>query len=291
MTSITSWITLTLCIVTGYWQAGFAGENNKGLSGWKFEQLSSIDGPFTLLVLDSAVKVTFPKRHFVYLCAAPSWIPVIFNLESKKKISFKSDYWSAFHVGDDTITTSSKPTIAKDSWQGKSTISIMRPLLVSDPLREKVEMIYRDGSGRSRAMKSEKLVIADWLKLKPQVVTFLRNYYRMRGLDNVLLKRIHVYTDGKNDVVLDTISCTPITVGPAELHYPIGYRDEKEMDIVTEETRRRKEAVGVFEDLFDVKQPAVGKRSSTDGQNNEHIAAQGRHLLQILPTFRPFNTL
>jgi hypothetical protein len=228
-----------------------ASAETKTVEALKFEQRSMSEGTFTVLISDAGVRVDFPLQNIVCLAVAPNWQAKVINLREKTGIEMSKLVWydSGYHVADQKQSGDNGVQHA-ELWNGEPAIRLTRRVDQSDPLRGRAEMLFRDGNERGALYTSETILYGNWLKFKPEALEFLRGLYHLR-VSNIVLQRSHLYPKGRIDRILDTLSFKHVTVPLSIFDDPIVYKKVATLDGVTFEKRRKKQAVGILEDLLD----------------------------------------
>lgn len=219
--------------------------------GWKVEQTCESEGQLSLLMSDAGVKLTIPKQNLVCVSRAPTWNVVMFN---KKENIGKQMQLDFFALGGYRLFGKDKGSKIQSrnavDWQGHPAELVVTRLTDSDPLKEKLEMLYQDSEARYAEVKTEKFLFEKWMNLRPELRRLLSGLYRVDKSNGMMLERTSVYSSGKNHVVLKTLSVTRVPVDPAQFEYPKGYKVVDKIRELTMERKKREQAAGVLEDMF-----------------------------------------
>jgi hypothetical protein len=228
-----------------------AASKHNSATGWKVEQTCETEGQLSFLMTDSALKLTIPKQNLIIVAKAPSWNVVTIN---KKENLGKEMTRDLFVVGGYRIFGNDKGASIKSrtkaEWQGQPAELVVTRLTESDPLKEKLEMLYQDSEGRYAEVKTEKFLFEKWMNLRFELRHLLAGLYRVNPSNGMLLQRTSVYQSGKNHVLLKTISVTRVPVDLAQFEYPKGYKPVVKFRELTMESKKQQQAAGVLEDMF-----------------------------------------
>lgn len=228
-----------------------AASKHNSLVGWKVEQTCQTEGQLSLVISDTVFKLSIPKQNLICVARAPSWNVVTVN---KKENLGKEMSLDLFVIGGFRIFGKDKGATIKSrsraDWHGQPAELIVTKLTDSDPLKEKLEMLYQDSEGRSAEVKSEKFVFEKWMNLRFELRRLLSGLYRVDNSNGLLLERTSVYQNGKNHVLLQTISCSRVPVDPSKFKYPKGFKPVVKFRELTMERKKREQAAGVLEDMF-----------------------------------------
>lgn len=243
-------------------QAGFAASaktnhSKKKVKIWKFVQRST-HGHSILLFNESAIKYIFADQHVSWTSAAPSWNVCIFNSKVNRGTLRTSDYCivrqdNKFDYGRATVISRTKIL-----FQNRPAIKVLYKVNSSDPLKEKVEMMYQTGSQRADSFTHVEQIFSDWIKISPQVQNVLNGLTKTAKVSGVMLEEIHVYPSGRRHKVLSTESYTQCDVPASEFDYPTGFKDSTIKNIM-EESEKARDMTGVFEELLFDPAPTKGK--------------------------------
>lgn len=228
-----------------------AASKHDSATGWKVEQVCQSEGQLWLLMTDTALKLTIPKQNLVIVARAPSWNVVTVN---KKENLGKQMTRDLFVIGGFRIFGKEKGSViesrSRAQWQGQPAELIVTRLSDSDPLKEKLEMLYQDSEARYAEVKTEKYLFEKWMNLRFELRHLLSGLYRVDSSNGLLLQRTSVYQNGKNHLLLKTISVTRAPIDLAQFEYPKGFKPVVKTREVTMERRKREQAAGVLEDMF-----------------------------------------
>lgn len=223
----------------------------KQVSVWKFEQVSQIEGPITLFVGNAGVKMLVPVQHLVVVCVPPKWDVTLVNEKDKLGMNFTSEAWKyrGFRLVD-KVSKSVEKAKTKTKWRGQPAELVVRTVDTSDPVKEQVEMLYRESPGRSAEFKSEEFLYEKWMPLEPGARNFLSGIYRVPDFKGLMLRRTRSYPNGRVDTALDTKDCKQVSIAASEFNCPTGFKVAKTINEVTLQKKKRMQAAGMLEDLF-----------------------------------------
>ncbi len=223
----------------------------KQISVWKVEQVSQIEGPITLYIGNTGVKMLVPGQHVVVVSTAPKWDVTVVNEKDKLGLTFSSIMWKSrgFRLVDRVLKSVEKSR-STTKWHGQPAVMMVRTVDTSDPVKEQVEMLYRESAGRSTEFKSEEFLYETWMKLDPGVQNFLCGIYRVPEFHGLMLRRTRSYPNGRVDTALDTRDCKQVTIASSEFVSPTGFRVAKNLNEVTLQKKKRLQAAGLLEDIF-----------------------------------------
>lgn len=229
----------------------FAGIKDKQIKVWKFEQRSHIEGPITLLVGSSSVKMICPIQHLICVAHGPKWDVTIVNEKEHLGIVFPCDQWRTrgfrlFDKGGKSRENGRTPT----SWHGHPAEKIVRVVDTSDPVKEQLEMLYRESGGRSVEFKSEEFLYDRWLPIAPGLHDFLSGIYGMQSFNGVMLSRTRKYNNGRIDTAFETFSCGQTMVDSSVFDYPTGFKTASSINEITQLKKKRQQAAGMLEEMF-----------------------------------------
>lgn len=232
-------------------QHAVAASKDKQVKVWKFEQRSHIEGPITLLIGNSSVKMICPIQHLICVAHAPKWDVAIVNEKEHLGIVFPCDQWRTrgfrlFDKGGKSRENGRKIT----SWHGHPAEKIVRVVDTCDPVKEQLEMLYRESGGRSVEFKSEEFLYDRWLTIEPGIHDFLSGIYGMQSFNGVMLSRTRKYNNGRVDTAFDTFSCGEITVASSIFDYPTGFKTASSINEITQLKKKRQQAAGMLEEMF-----------------------------------------
>jgi hypothetical protein len=139
-----------MCAVLG---AHAASHSGKMIKVWKIEQTSHLEGNITIYLSSAGVKMLCPVQHIVCVALPPKWDVKITNEKEKIGMTFNNDEWRyrAFRLVDKE--KSREKSRVPSMWRGKAAELVVRTLDSSDPVKEQVEMIYRESASRSAEFK------------------------------------------------------------------------------------------------------------------------------------------
>lgn len=227
------------------------GSKESSTMGWKVEQTSESEGQLSLLLTDSGLKLISPKQNLVCVSKAPNWNVVTVNKKENLGKEMKLEYFAlgGYRIfGRDRGSKIQSRT--KLYWQGRPAELVVRRLSESDPLKEKLEMLYQDSEARYAEVKMEKFLFEKWMNLRPELRLLLSGLYRVDKSSGLLLQRTSIYSSGKKNVLLKTLSVTRVPIESSQFAYPKGYKTVKSFHDLTMERRKREQAAGVLEDMF-----------------------------------------
>jgi len=231
-------------------QAG-ANDKAKQVKVWKFDQRSHIEGQITLLIGDCGVKMLCPTEHLICVALPPKWDVTIVNEKAKLGLVYPIDQWRTrgFRIVDKVANSHEKSTTLT-RWHGHPAERVIRTVDTSDPVKEQLEMLYRDSGGRSVEFKSEEFLYEKWLTRDPGLHDFLSGIYRVPDFRGLMLKRTRSYPNGRVDTALDTLNCTQVMIASSEFNYPTGFRTAKSINEITQQKKKTKQVADMLEDMF-----------------------------------------
>ncbi len=226
-------------------------KTDKLVSVWKFEQISHIEGPITLFIGNAGVKMICPIQHMICVAAPPKWEVTVFNEKEKLGMIFPSDQWAwrGFRLVDKVLNSEEKSRTAT-RWRGRPAEMVIRTVSTSDPMKEQVEMLYRESAGRAVEFKSEEFLYEKWLKLEQGPRNFLSGIYRVPNFGGLMLKRTRSYPNGRVDTALETLTCREVKIPVSEFVSPTNFKTAKSMNQLTEQKGKIKRAADMLEDMF-----------------------------------------
>jgi len=224
---------------------------DKQVKVWKFEQRSHIEGPITLIIGTSGVKMLCPIQHLVCVAQGPKWDVTIVNEKEHLGMVYPCEQWRTrgFRLFDKSGKSREKERTLT-TWHGHPAEKIIRVVDTSDPVKEQLEMLYRESGGRSVEFKSEEFLYEKWLRAEPGLQDFLSGIYGMPIFRGVMLKRTRKYNNGRIDTAFDTMNCSEATVAQSEFQSPTGYKTAQSINEVTQLKKKRMQAAGMLEDMF-----------------------------------------
>jgi len=203
------------------------------------------------VIADSALKLSLPKQNLVVVARAPSWNVVMINKKENLGIEMALD---AFVLGGYRIFGKEKGSAVKSRraavWHRQPAELLVTRVTQSDPLKEKLEMLYQDSEGRYVELKSEEFLFERWMNLRPEIRRILSGLYRVKKANGLLLERTSIYVNGKRNVLLRTLSCSRVPVEASQFEYPRGFKTVRKIRELTMEDRKREQAASVLEDMF-----------------------------------------
>ncbi|MBA3995020.1 MAG: hypothetical protein C0469_15995 [Cyanobacteria bacterium DS2.3.42] len=226
-------------------------EAKKQVSVWKVEQISQLEGPITLYIGTSGVKMVVPAQHVVVVAVPPKWDVTLVNVKDKLGLNFTSEVWKGrgFRLVDRVVKSVEKSRTAT-KWRGQPAALMVRTVDTSDPVKEQVEMLYRESAGRSTEFRSEEFLYEKWMKLEPGAQKFLCGIYRVPDFNGLMLRRTRSYPNGRVDTALDTKDCKQVTISTAEFVCPTTFKVAKNINEVTNQKKKKMQAAGLLEDMF-----------------------------------------
>ncbi|HEY9777980.1 MAG TPA: hypothetical protein V6C81_29730 [Planktothrix sp.] len=249
------WIakSVLFCVAVSLSSSASADAGKKKVAVWKIEQISHVYGPVTFYVADDAVKAIFSKQNATCVMAAPTWKVTMEDSVHKNEFDSSIATWASkgFHIADKTYggQEAARRTVA---WQGKPALEVVYKIKDSDPLQEQYEMLYAESPGRSIAVKTEEETYVKPFKMSSHVQSFFQGIYNHPVPDSLVVDHTRVYTNGRRDNLVHTLAITKVTVDSSEFSYPKGYKQVSSVKMVMNYVNRKKDAVGVFEDLLGV---------------------------------------
>ncbi|HNB21044.1 MAG TPA: hypothetical protein PKZ32_01415 [Candidatus Melainabacteria bacterium] len=242
---------LVACAPTG---AKAAPQPKKMVKVWKVEQNSQLEGRITLYLSNVGAKMLCPVQHLVCVALPPTWEVKIANEKEKLGMQFGNEEWKyrAFRLVDkDRPTQGNKEKSRVPSlWRGKPAELFMRTVGNSDPLKEQVEMLYRESKSRSAEYSSEEFLLSRFVKFEPGVQNFLRGIYGLPQENGLLLRRTRNYPNKRVDTALDTTVFEETFVPAAEFTYPKGFKIAKSMSEVTQRQKKKAQTVILLEEMI-----------------------------------------
>ncbi len=223
----------------------------KQVSVWKVEQVSQLEGPITLYLGSSGVKMLVPAQHVVVVSVPPKWDVTLVNEKDKLGLNFTSDAWKnrGFRLVDRVVKSVEKSRTAT-KWRGQPAALMIRTVDTSDPVKEQVEMLYRESPGRSAEFKSEEFLYEKWMKLDPGAQKFLCGIYRVPEFNGLMLRRTRSYPNGRVDTALETRECKQTSVAASEFVCPTVFKVAKNINEATNQKKKKMQAAGLLEDIF-----------------------------------------
>ncbi len=223
----------------------------KQVSVWKFEQVSQIEGPITLFVGNTGIKMLVPVQHVVVVSVPPKWDVTLVNEKDKLAMNFTSEVWKnrGFRLVD-RVPKSVEKSTAATKWRGQPAQLVVRTVDTSDPVKEQVEMLYRESPGRSAEFKSEEFLYEKWMTLEPGARNFLCGIYRVPDCKGLMLRRTRSYPNGRVDTALDTRDCKQVSIAASEFNCPTGFKVARTINELTLQKKKRMQAAGLLEDIF-----------------------------------------
>ncbi|HIA53626.1 MAG TPA: hypothetical protein EYN91_16290 [Candidatus Melainabacteria bacterium] len=237
----------TMCAVLG---AHAASHSGKMIKVWKIEQTSHLEGNITIYLSSAGVKMLCPVQHIVCVALPPKWDVKITNEKEKIGMTFNNDEWRyrAFRLVDKE--KSREKSRVPSMWRGKAAELVVRTLDSSDPVKEQVEMIYRESASRSAEFKSEEFLLGKFMKFEPGVQNFLRGIYGLPTENGLLLRRTRNYPNKRVDTALDTNAIMEVSVPASEFRYQSNFKIAKSLSEVTQRQKKKEQAVNLLEDMF-----------------------------------------
>ena len=175
----------------------------------------------------------------------------MYNPTRKIELRVPIGQWEMYcpHIPKDQSSLKRAST-AKATWQGKEAIREVFYASNGDPTKQQIEMIYQQGSERSKNYNRKEIVYCRWIKLKPEILTFLNGYYRYPSMAGLPLECIHRYPNNKTDQRLTTQKIEPAMIDLAGFKPIPNLTNEKNAGKIMEDDLRMPSARGVIEDLF-----------------------------------------
>ncbi|PZM77532.1 MAG: hypothetical protein DKT66_24930 [Candidatus Melainabacteria bacterium] len=222
----------------------------KMIKVWKVEQTSQLEGKITLYLSRAGVKMLCPGQHIVCVGLPPKWDVKVTNEKERIGMVFTNDEWRfrAFRLVDKQ--KAKEKSRVPSMWRGKPAELVVQTVASSDPVKEQVEMIYRESPSRSAEFKSEELLLSRFIKFDPPVQNFLRGIYGMPNETGLLLKRTRNYPNKRVDTTLDTISFMETSVPISEFSYPTNFKCVKSLNEVTQRKKKTEQAVNMLEEMI-----------------------------------------
>lgn len=236
-----------MCAVLG---AHAASHSGKMIKVWKIEQTSHLEGNITIYLSSAGVKMLCPVQQIVCVALPPKWDVKITNEKEKIGMTFNNDEWRyrAFRLVDKE--KSREKSRVPSMWRGKAAELVVRTLDSSDPVKEQVEMIYRESASRSAEFKSEEFLLGKFMKFEPGVQNFLRGIYGLPTENGLLLRRTRNYPNKRVDTALDTNAIMEVSVPASEFRYQSNFKIAKSLSEVTQRQKKKEQAVNLLEDMF-----------------------------------------
>jgi hypothetical protein len=244
-----------------------AEANSKRVKVWKITQNTQL-GRTVWLISESAIKVSLPNQGISWLCASPSWKVLIFNSKGNLGLPHVLSFYGRLRspsIESGKIDTNSIVR-TRTKFEGRPATKLTAKVISSDPIHEKLEMMYQESKSRSDNFKNVEFVYEDWIPKLPQQLAFLCGYYK-NTVGGVRLEQIHQYTN-RTQKVITTEAIGQTTVPSSEFAYPTGFREVRKMHEIMMEKDQAKQMSGVIEDLFmDSRSGPPPKRSKPKGAN------------------------
>lgn len=217
---------------------------------WKVEQTSHLEGTITLYLSSAGLKMLCPIQHIVCVALPPKWDVRITNEKEKLGMTFGNDEWRyrAFRLVDKE--KSKEKSRAPATWRGRPAELVLRTVDSSDPVKEQVEMIYRQSASRSAEFKSEEFLLSRFIKFEPGVQNFLRGIYGLPTENGLLLRRTRNYPNKRIDTALDTSVCMETSIPASELVYQSNYKVVKSLNEVTQRKKKTQQTVIMLEEMI-----------------------------------------
>ncbi|MDZ4832766.1 MAG: hypothetical protein SGJ27_03095 [Candidatus Melainabacteria bacterium] len=225
---------------------------------WRLVQRNA-KGKSVMLVGDSCFKYIFVDQSVSWIAKAPNYNICIINTE--KHIGQLRPFGFAVSRQDNSVEYGQSDRFTKKSqlFFSRPALKITYDVTSSDPLKEKVEMMYQTGSQRASSFSKVEQIYSDWFKISPQVQHVLNGMTRVSKSNGVMLEETHFYPGGRKHVVLTTESVSQCEVPVSEFDYPTNFKQASFKDINQEDEKARA-MTGVFEDLlFDPATPSGNK--------------------------------
>lgn len=219
------------------------------LKVWRFEQTNQI-GKATVLVAESGIKITNSNQNVVWICTAPDWNVTIVNykLNIGKQVPL-AEYAAARKTRFEFSRVTGAEKRETIVFLGKPCNKVTYRILSSDPVKERIEMIYQTGSQRASSFNAAELIYSNWFKIKPQICSFMSGLYGAPNVSGVVLNQTYLYPGKRDHVVLSTSTITQAEVDKSEFKVPTGYKFAHMHEIMQEE-KKAVQMSGVIEDLF-----------------------------------------
>lgn len=217
---------------------------------WKIEQTSHLEGKITLYLSAAGLKMLCPVQHIVCVALPPKWDVRITNEKEKLGMTFGNDEWRhrAFRLVDKE--KSKEKSRAPATWRGRPAELVLRTVDSSDPVKEQVEMIYRESASRSAEFKSEEFLLSRFIKFEPGVQNFLRGIYGLPTENGLLLRRTRNYPNKRIDTALDTSVFMETSIPASELVYQSNYKVVKSLNEVTQRKKKTQQTVIMLEEMI-----------------------------------------
>ena len=216
---------------------------------WRFEQTNQI-GKATVLVAENGIKITNTHQNVIWLCTAPDWdvTTINYKLNIGKRIPL------AQYAGSRTTRFEFSQVAGGERREtimffGKPCNKVTYQILSSDPVKERIEMIYQTGSQRASSFNAAELIYSNWFKIKPQILLFFSGLYSAPNPTGVVLNQTYLYPGKRAHVVLSTSRISQIEVNKSEFTRPSGYKFAP-MHEIMQEAKKAVQMSGVIEDLF-----------------------------------------
>lgn len=217
---------------------------------WKIEQTSHLEGNITLYLSNRGLKMLCPVQHIVCVALPPKWDIRITNEKEKLGMTFGNDEWRhrAFRLVDKVKSKEKSRT--PSTWRGRPAELVLHTVDSSDPVKEQVEMIYRESASRSAEFKSEEFLLSRFIKFEPGVQNFLRGIYGLPTEDGLLLRRTRNYPNKRVDTALDTSVFMETSIPGSELVYQTNYKVVKSLFEVTQRKKKKQQTVILLEEML-----------------------------------------
>ncbi len=221
------------------------------IAGWVIEQRCLTDGNVTLLICDQGARFSWKSHTYAAVCKAPDYKIYLFNIGKKKKMLYAPELWriQAPHIPNENATYG-KAAVTNDTWNGKPAQKTVYEVSGTDPIREQTEQIFQDGHNRSINFNKTELLVCNWIKVNPKLLTFLFGYYRYPNMQKIPLQCLNHYSNGRADTLLKTLSIKETMIDPSDLSPPAQFKTTGLRDELTDDDQRRNSLPGVVEDLF-----------------------------------------
>lgn len=218
---------------------------------WKIEQRDQL-GKSVTLISDDGIVVKSPQQNVKWVCTAPDWKVTIVNYKlNLGKLADLAIYSQCnpdkIEYGD--LRKNGSILSTHQAFLGRTARKCLYKTRGSDPVRERVEMMYQTGSQRAGSFSSVELIVSQSIKMKPQIQAFLSGKHNIDGLDGVVFSKTNIYPGGRRHNVLSTDSIIQTVVDASELQRPTGYKLAPVHEIM-QETQKALEMSGVIKDLF-----------------------------------------
>lgn len=234
---------------------------------WRFEQRNQI-GKAIVLVGENGIKVTNPHQNVIWICTAPKWDVTIVNYKLNIGKSVPLSQWESRVSRFESSQAADPVSRETIMFQGKPCNKLRFEILSSDPVKERIEMIYQTGSQRASSFNAAEVICSNWFKIKPEICAFLTGLYSIKQVSGVLMSQTYIYPGKRTHVVVSTDSFKQVEVDKSEFKIPTGFKFAHMHQIMQEE-KKALQMSGVIEDLFydaaakkhpvSTKAPAKGK--------------------------------